>query len=376
MIEGVRVLDLSQVVAGPLCGRILADMGADVIKVEAPSLDRTREVLPEVNGQSLYFDHMNAGKRGVGIDLRSADGAELLARLAERCDVLIENFRPGVLARRGLGPDDLLGRNPRLVYCSISGWGQEGPWSDRRAYAPLVHAEAGRIELAARLRDAPAQQEVHQHGDVNTALIATSAILGALLQRERTGEGRHLDVALAEALLYTDEWSSTDLHGYGRERFFDTWTHPVLTLADGRAVALVGNPLRLWDRWFAALGVDPVPRRPDDDAAALDVLRATVARVPDFATLEAMLASEPTFVSEVRSVAELADTEWALARRTFREIEPGVRVVGAPFRSRDSGVGVRGPAPRAGEHTRAVLRSLLALDDTTLDDLTARGAIF
>ena len=285
-LAGVRVLDLSQVVAGPLCGRMLADMGADVVKVEYPDLDRTREVLPEVDGQSLYFTHLNAGKRGIGVDLRTEEGVALVGRLAERVDVLIENFRPGVLARRGLGADDVLARNPRLVYCSISGWGQDGPWSDRPAYAPLVHAEAGRIELAARLRDAPPQQEVHQHGDINTALVATSAILAALLQAARTGAGQHLDLALAETLVYTDEWSSTDLHGYGRERFFDTWTHPVFTLADGSAVALVGNPVRGFDHWWELLGRPPRPR-PEDDAEALALFRDAVAEVPDYATFAA-----------------------------------------------------------------------------------------
>ena len=291
-LAGVRVLDLSQVIAGPLCGRVLADLGADVIKIESPDGDRTREVLPLVNEQSLYFTHANAGKRGVGVDLRTADGAALVARLAEHADVFIENFRPGVLARRGLGVDDLLARNPKLVYCSISGWGQDGPWANRQAYAPLIHAEAGRIELAARLRNAPPQQEIHVHGDINAAMSAASAVLAALFQAERTGRGQHLDVSLAEALLYTDEWSSTDVHGYGRERFFDIWTHPVFTLADGSDVAMVGNPVRLWDQWLSALGAPPRPR-PDDDADTLAVLRGLVAEVADYPALEAMLEPYP-----------------------------------------------------------------------------------
>jgi CoA:oxalate CoA-transferase len=374
-LAGVRVLDLSQVIAGPLCGRMLADLGADVLKIESPDGDRTREVLPLVNGQSLYYTHANAGKRGVGIDLRTDDGAALVARLAERADVFIENFRPGVLARRGLGAEDLRARNPRLVYCSISGWGQDGPWANRKAYAPLIHAEAGRIELAARLRDAPPQQEIHVHGDINAAMSAASAVLAALFQAERTGCGQHLDVSLAEALVYTDEWSSTDVYGYGRERFFDIWTHPVFTLADGSDVAMVGNPVRMWDHWLAALGAPPRPC-PIDEREALEVLRALVAEVADYPTLEAKLDAFPMFVSVVRSVAELAATPWAEHRGAFVELEPDTRVVAAPFRSREADVGVRGPAPRHGEHTREVLTELLDLDDATLDDLTKRGAIF
>jgi succinate--hydroxymethylglutarate CoA-transferase len=239
----------------------------------------------------------------------------------------------------------------------------------------LIHAETGRIELAARLRDAPPQQEVHQHGDINTALVATSAVLGALFQAARTGRGQHLDVALAEALLFTDEWSSTDLHGYGRERFFDTWTHPVFTLADGSAVALVGNPVRGFDTWLEALGLAPRPR-PDAETDALAVIRDAVADVPDFPTLARLLEPYPMFVSPVRSVAELAETDWAVERAVFREIEPGARVVSAPYRSDRADVGVRGPAPRPGEHTREVLRAELGMDDDALDALFASGAIF
>ena len=374
-LAGVRVLDLSQVLAGPVCGRILADLGADVIKIEAPTGDRTREVLPLVNGQSLYYTHANAGKRGIGVDLRTEAGAAIVARLAEHADVFLENFRPGVLSRRGLGADDLLARNPRLVYCSISGWGQDGPWANRQAYAPLIHAEAGRIELAARLRDEPPRQEIHNHGDLNAAMCATHAVLAALFQVERTGHGQHLDVSLAEALVYTDEWSSTDVYGYGRERFFDIWTHPVFTLADGTDVAMVGNPVRMWDHWLAALGDAPRPC-PADHHDALTTLRALVARVPDFATLEAMLDDYPMLVAEVRSVAELAATPWAKARGVFAEVEPDTRVVAAPFRSRHADVGVQGPAPRAGEHTRAVLTDLLGLDDAEVDALEAGGAIY
>ena len=374
-LAGVRVLDLSQVIAGPLCGRVLADLGADVIKIEAPTGDRTREVLPLVNGQSLYYTHMNAGKRGVGVDVRTDVGAVVVARLAEHADVFVENFRPGVLARRGLGAEDLLARNPRLVYCSISGWGQDGPWANRQAYAPLIHAEAGRIELAARLRGEPPRQEVHNHGDINAAMCAASAVLAALFQAERTGRGQHLDVSLAEALVYTDEWSATDVHGYGRDRLFDIWTHGVFTLGDGSDVALVGNPVRMWDHWLAALGEDPRPC-PDDHAEALVTLRALVARVPDYPALEAKLEAFPMFVAEVRSVSDLAATPWAEARDVFRELEPDTRVVAAPFRSRDADVGVRGPAPRAGEHTRAVLAELLGLDDDELDALIAQGAIY
>jgi crotonobetainyl-CoA:carnitine CoA-transferase CaiB-like acyl-CoA transferase len=138
---------------------------------------------------------------------------------------------------------------------------------------------------------------------------------------------------------------------------------------------MVGNPVRMWDQWLAALGEEPRPC-PDDRADALEILRALVARVPDFPTLESKLEAFPMLVAEVRSVAELAATPWAQARGVFRELEPGTRVVAAPFRSREADVGVRGPAPRAGEHTRTVLAEVLGLDDGELDALAADGAIY
>jgi len=195
-LAGVRVLDLSEVVAGPIVGRMLSDLGADVIKIERPSGDTTRIVAPEVNGQSVYFTQLNAGKRNICLDLRHSGAAPLVARLAERCDVFIENFRPGVLDKRGLGANELRGRNPQLIYCSISGWGQDGPWAQRRAYAPLIHAETGLLDLSARLRRRAPEQEVHVHADLNTGFFALSAILAALYQRSITGVGQHLDVAI------------------------------------------------------------------------------------------------------------------------------------------------------------------------------------
>ncbi len=165
-LAGIRVLDFSRVVAGPLCGRLLADQGAEVIKIEPPARDITRTAPPLVDGFSAYYTHVNAGKLGVCADLSDPEVAELLAVMAKDADVVLENFRPGVLARHGLGAEQLMGRNPRLVYCSISGYGQTGPWSDRRAYAPVVHGESGLLASNARLHASPVRQEALSHADI------------------------------------------------------------------------------------------------------------------------------------------------------------------------------------------------------------------
>ena len=256
-LTGLRVLDLSRMVSGPLCGRMLADLGADVVKVEPPDRDRTSTVPPLVHGVSPYYAQMNAGKRNVCVDLKAPGGSEVVARLAAGADVFLENFRPGVLERYDLDADSLLAANPRLVYCSVTGWGQSGPWRDHRAFAPLVHADIGTLELAARHRDRRPEPEIHQHGDVYPAVVATSAVLAALLARVTTGRGDHLDVAMGQAAFYVNDWAATDLQpavdDFGG---FDTWNQYTYRLGDGSYVALVGNPVNLFPLWVRSLGGD------------------------------------------------------------------------------------------------------------------------
>src|SRR5205823_5115850 len=149
-LTGVRVLDLSRVLSGPSCGKALADLGADVIKVEPPEGDLTRTAQPRVGGFPVYFAQQNCGKRCVSVDLQLDAGRALIADLAAASDVVLENFRPGVLARFGLDYASVREPNPRVVYCSITGYGQDGPMASRRAYAPVMHAELGLMEFAAR----------------------------------------------------------------------------------------------------------------------------------------------------------------------------------------------------------------------------------
>ncbi|MFN8028291.1 MAG: CaiB/BaiF CoA-transferase family protein [Acidimicrobiia bacterium] len=379
-LAGVRVLDLSAIVAGPICGRVLADLGAEVVKVEAPKGDGSRLFPPGgppaagAERPGPYFSHLNAGKRDVCIDLRTDAGAALVARLADECDVLLENFRPGVLEKRGLGADALLERNPRLVYCSITGFGVDGPWAHRRVVAPVAWAEAGRVELDARMYGDEPRQPVHVEGDLVPGFMAVSAVLAALFQRERTGRGQHLDVAMTEAVVYADEWASTDLAGYDGPRMPDQWTYPVVTVADGTQVALVGDPTRFFATFAGALSDAPV-EEPADRDAAMRVIRSLCAAMPDFETLESRLAASGNMAGRVRSVAELADTEWAVHRGLFTEVEPGTRVTSAPFRSRHAEIGVRGAAPTRGEHTRGVLGEVLGLSPAELDALQRDGVM-
>lgn len=373
-LEGVVVLDLSQIIAGPTCGRVLADLGADVIKVEAPTGDLCRIVPPEIDGIGALYAQLNAGKRHVAVDIRTDRGAALVASLAERADVLLENFRPGALAGRGLGYDALAARNPRLVYLSISGFGQDGVWSERRAHAPLLHGEGGTIEARSRLLGTAPAPEVHQHADLYSGFFGVGAVCAALFQRERTGVGQHLDVALAEALVYASDQVVFDLLAYDGPREFDTWTYPVVTMPSGEVVCLIGNPLRLFDRWMSALGAEPAAT-PADEHAAAEAVSAAASRFPDAASLAAALAPHRMVSTVVQPAGRLLETAWARERGVVGMAAPGIPVPAAPWRSSGAAIGISGHAARVGAHTREVLGTLLGLGEQEIEALLAEGVV-
>ncbi|MCA1454261.1 CoA transferase [Bradyrhizobium sp. BRP22] len=202
-LDGVRVLDFSIMLAGPYCARLLADVGAEVIKVEPPEGDDMRLRAPLRDGHSAYFGQLNAGKRSLALDLKNSEAIGLVHRLVEQSDIVVENFRPGVMDRLGLGYEALRQINPRLIYCSISGYGQSGPAADRAAYAMIVHAESGFDRALMRYagdRDRPAAGAVFV-ADLLGGIFGYSAIQTALVQRSRTGEGQRIDVALMDCML-------------------------------------------------------------------------------------------------------------------------------------------------------------------------------
>ncbi|MHC2253932.1 CoA:oxalate CoA-transferase [Bradyrhizobium embrapense] len=202
-LAGVRVLDFSIMVAGPYCARLLADVGAEVIKIEPPEGDDMRLRTPLREGHSTYFGQLNAGKRSLALDLKNADAVRLVHRMVAETDILVENFRPGVMDRLGLGYDALRQINPGLIYCSISGYGQTGPAAERAAYAMIVHAESGFDQSLARYagdRERPAAGAIFV-ADILGGIFGYSAIQTAMVQRQRTGKGQRVDVALMDCML-------------------------------------------------------------------------------------------------------------------------------------------------------------------------------
>jgi crotonobetainyl-CoA:carnitine CoA-transferase CaiB-like acyl-CoA transferase len=202
-MEGLRVLDFTTTIAGPHCGRLLADLGAEVIKVEAPEGDMMRTRPPLRDGASTSFGQLNAGKKSIALDLKSPQGVEAAQRLVATADILVENFRPGVMRRFGLGYDALSDIRPELIYCAISGYGQTGPSSQLPAYAPVIHAASG-YDLAHMAYQGEARRPDYcgiYIADVLTGTYAFGAIMAALYQRQSTGRGQMIDVSMLESML-------------------------------------------------------------------------------------------------------------------------------------------------------------------------------
>lgn len=384
-LDGVRVLDLTRVVAGPLATRILADQGAEVIKVEPPEGDMSRAFPPVVDdGMNPYFAQQNAGKRFCSIDLRQDGGPGLIARLLEHCDVLVENFRPGVMARFGLGPDEICERFPGLVYCSITGFGQDGPWADRRAYAPIGHLESGLLEYDERKIGRPAKQPALVLGDVATAMMAANSINALLVKAARTGEGGRLDVCMVESMVYIQEWSSTEMiGGWETTNAGACEQSPVLHLPDGRIWGIGGNIVAWFDGLVEAMDRpdlldDPRFADPETREQNRSELEAEItAWAAGFATFDefrvVLEARSALTTAELRSVRELAETDWAKHRELFMTTESGIPIPARP--AMGAGIGTSGYLAARGADNRAVLADVLGLPDDELDALTASGVL-
>ncbi len=395
-LEGIRVLDFTRVLAGPHCTRILADLGAEVVKVEPPAGDVTRFTSPRRNSMPTYFVQQNTGKRSLSLDVKRPEAVELLLELAERSDVLVENFRPGVMARYGLDHEAVAVHNPRLVYASISGYGATGPWADRRAYAPVVQAETGLTKSQGdHGRGGVYRTDRHSHADVYTSVQAATAILAALYQREHTGRGQWIDVAMAQVMLYDNEHVHDDLWDGDTDpdwvRSFGNAEQPVVTVANGDSAAIAGNPAAKGN--FEAY-MDVVERRDvvDDPRFAtvagrlahLDEIQQHIAdyaaTVPDVDELERRFARRRLAVGRIRSVAEVAASDWAAERDAIRAVDDRgggtFRVPNAPWKFSDApDVGVTGTPRYRGEDNADVLRDLLGLGDDRINQLVDEGVL-
>ena len=391
-LDGIRVLDFTRVLAGPHAARMLCDLGAEVIKIEPPEGDLTRFGQPRLNSLATYFIQQNVGKLNMSLNLADSRAVDIVRKLVAMSDVVIENFRPGVMQRLGLGYDTLAAQNERLIYASISGYGATGPWVDRRAYAPVVNAEVGLTKHQGDVRGGAYANDPFSHGDVYTGMEAAAGILAALVQRGRTGRGQYLDISMAETLLYVNEHAHDQL--WEGEvpadwiRSFQPADYPVLTTRDGSIVVVSGHPASKTNfGWFCAAMerndllnderfVD-VPARLAHLADFHAILRAWATTVTDAETIEKIFAEHNLATGRLRSVADVARTDWAKQRGVITEVSDRgagtIRIPQSPWKFSDADVRIRGIPKYRGEDNTAVLRDLLGVDDATITQLAHDG---
>jgi CoA:oxalate CoA-transferase len=378
-LAGVRVLDLSRFIAGPFAGRLLSDLGADVVKVEPPSGDVTRLFGVVRNGLSGLYVQQNAGKRNVSIDLKQPGAAELLRRLAAAADVVIENFRPGVLAKLELGYEQLAAANPRLILLSVTGFGQEGPESGRQAYAPIIHAESGWVGRVGEMTGAPLRDSVLSFADSIAALHGLVALLSALYLRTQTGRGQHLDIAMLDAWLATDDYIHYLLDGAEKpvSQGGEVWEAP------GGPIMLNRTQPHVWRllRDTHGLAADEPPDA--DLETKIRARREAISRwMHSFATrdeLKRALEKADLAWGEVRTSRTLLESPTVVARGVAAVVDDGASgrrlVVQSPYRFSDAESGVRGGAPRLGEHNAEVLAEWAGVCAEEIERLRRAGVL-
>jgi CoA:oxalate CoA-transferase len=378
-LSGLKVLDMSRVLAGPFAGRMLSDLGADVVKVEPPEGDTTRLWGKVVGGVPGYYHQQNAGKRNICVDLRAPGGAELIKALVREADVLIENFRPDVMPRLGLGWQVLRAENPRLIMLSISGFGHGGPESRRPAYAPIVHAEAGLLHRARRRGGEGRVDLPLSVADTNASLHGLVGVLAAVILRERTGTGQHVDIAMMDATIVTDD----QLH-YELEDSEDTMGLPNDIWVTGAGPALLSADFRLlWRRLQAEFGMsDPAgPQTPLDEKIRLrrEAVQGFMSGLGDWPAVEGAMARMNIAWGEVRAGAKLAEQPTVRHRGTIAQVDDragGTRPIPqSPYRFSDAASHVRGPAPHRGEHNAQVLADWLGKDEADARALSDAGVL-
>ena len=393
-LQGLRILDFSRVLTGPHATRMLCDLGAEIIKIEPPDGDLTRFTNPRVNSLSTYFIQQNVGKKNISLDMSKPEAVDIVKKLVMHADILIENFRPGVMKKLGLDYTSLSALNPKLIYASITGYGQTGPWVHRRAYAPVVGAESGLTNHQGMARGGQFANDPFSHADVYTAMETCAAVLAAVIQRHSTGRGQSIDIAMAQTMLYVNEHAHDALWDEPTPpeqiRSFEPGNYPVLTAANGDKVVVSGHPGErgTFDLFFTAIGrtdllTNPkfidVPSRLANLEELQSILRAWALTIPDATAIEEALAQHKLASGKIRTTRELADTDWAAAREITVEVSNRgggkVRIPNAPWKFSDATVTTAGSPKYRGEDNALVLGDLLGLSATEVDALTETGVL-
>ena len=389
----IRVLDLSRVLAGPFCSMLLADMGADIIKLEIPGRgDDSREFPPFKGAESMYYVNLNRGKRSITLNLKDPKGLEVFKKLVKHCDVLLENFRPGTMERLGIGYEDLRKVNPHLVYASISGFGQTGPYRSRPGYDIIGQAMGGLLSITG-WPDSPPTRVGTAIGDILSALFCCVGILSALKVSERTGRGQHVDVALVDSVFASLENIPQKFFVEGEvpnrigNRYEFVYPYDSFRSVDGWVIIGIANDA-IWRRFVKAAGLidldkddrfESNPSRVENHAALKPIIEewTSTRRMVDIVDLLTEHGVPACPIYTVRDVIE--DPHIAGTRGMVVEAEQpsigDVRLLGCPVKMSETCPGPKGPAPALGENTDDVLLEFLGLSSEDLKELRTNGVL-
>ncbi len=388
-LDGIRVLDFSRIIAGPLCAQHLADLGADIIKVEHPVTgDEMRARSPEGDRRGAAFLAFNRSKRSICIDLACEEGRDIARRLAATADVVLENFRPGVMDRLGLGADELRAAHPELIYVSISAYGASGPFADRPGLDPVFQAESGMMSLTGPIDGGPTRHALSII-DTLTASHATSAICAALFGRAQHGRGDVIDLCLLDSAIGALGNAALEYLTYGKPPqrsgnrhivaapidLFETATEPIyLAMATDRLFAGLSEALDRPDLLTDPRFADRNGRSKNRDELKVEIER-TLRTQPAAVWLKAMRHLP---AGGVRTIDEALNAPEVLAREMVRRIPEGdeeIAVLGTPFKFAENSVAEFRPPPRLGADTDEVLASVLDLDAEEIARLHEAGTV-
>jgi CoA:oxalate CoA-transferase len=366
-----RVLDMSQAISGPYAARMLSDLGADVLRIEGPRTDITDLFGVVTDGRAGMYAQMNAGKRNIGIDLAAEGAADLIRDLAAQADVLIENFRPGVMERLGLGYGRLSAVNPGLIMLSVSGFGAGGPDAGRRALAPVIHAESGLLARQAELDDRDPADLPLALADTLTGLHAAVAVLAALHQRAVTGRGQHIGLSMLAAVAASDDHAHAAIDG-STEPYSSRGT---IWQAPGGPLLIAAPPKHAWVMLSRrGLITDPAPPASDLDTKVRlrqQAIQDWMLQFDDRAALIAQLEGAGV------AWAELRDSTNVFAAQAYSTAIPGTsrRVAAMPYEFSAATATVRRGVARRGENNAEILTEWLGLDPADISALMDRGVL-
>jgi crotonobetainyl-CoA:carnitine CoA-transferase CaiB-like acyl-CoA transferase len=392
-LDGILVIDLSRVLAGPYCTMQLADMGATVIKIEIPgSGDDTRAYGPPfLHGESTYFMSVNRNKQSMTLNLKQAQGKEILRQLLQKADVLVENFRPGTLDGLGFGYNAVHALNPKLIYCSISGFGQTGPYAQRPGYDLIAQAEGGVMSLTGE-SDSPPLKVGLSFADITAGMNAFSGILLALLARQQTGEGQWVDVSLldCQVSLLTYQAAIYFATGKSPERLGNK--HPSITpyetfeASDGHIIIACGNQ-GFWEKFCKLAGLEHLladerfttMKKRVENRTALTPLVAAAVKTRTRRAWYALLDREGIPCGLIKNVAEVCTDAQVLARDMVMPLNHPtagpINVNGVPIKLSATPGEVKAPPPLLGQHTDAILSNILGYTANQIAELRQLKAV-